>query len=187
MGLSGLKVFWQFLNRSLLVWLFSVWLWANFLIHLLSLLWWPAPPTIHRGLEWPQCLNCSLSVCLSACSLSVLCLSSNFLILLLILLYYSSVSSVIYWPALPTIHRGLEWPQCLNCSLSVCLIVLCLWANFLILLLILLWIKYWPAFPEMTLGDKVASVFELFSVCLIVLCLSVCKFSNFSSPHPPLL
>ena len=29
---------------------------------------------------------------------------------------------------------------------------------------------------------RVASVFELFSVCL-----SVSKFSNFSSPHPPLL
>ena len=59
-----------------------------------------------------------------------------------------------YWPALPTIHRGLEWPQCLNC---------------------------WPAFPEMTLGDKVASVFELFSVLcsLFVLCLIVGKFSNF--------
>ena len=41
----------------------------------------------------------------------------------------------------------------------------------------------WPAFPEMTLGDKVASVFELFSVCLFVclfvLCLIVGKFSNF--------
>ena len=28
------------------------------------LLNWPAPPTIHRGLEWPQFLNCSLLVCL---------------------------------------------------------------------------------------------------------------------------
>ena len=27
--------------------------------------YWPAPPTIHRGLEWPQCLNC-LFVCLFA-------------------------------------------------------------------------------------------------------------------------
>ena len=52
---------------------------------------WPAPPTIHRGLEWPQFLNCSLSVCLLDCSLS-----ANFLIfLLLILLFYSTVSSVI--------------------------------------------------------------------------------------------
>ena len=24
---------------------------------------WPAPPTIHRGLEWPQFLNCSLLDC----------------------------------------------------------------------------------------------------------------------------
>ena len=89
---------------------------------------WPAPPKIHRGLEWPQCLNCSLF----DCSL----FSANFLILLLILLCYSSVSYVIYWPAPPTIHRGLEWPQCLNCSLFF---VLCLSSNFLILLLILLY------------------------------------------------
>ena len=30
--------------------------------------YWPAPPTIHRGLEWPQCLNSDfvyLIVCLS--------------------------------------------------------------------------------------------------------------------------
>merc|ERR1711867_79717 len=97
--------------------------------------YWPALPTIHRGLEWPQCLNCSLF----DCSL----FSANFLILLLILLCYSSVSYVIYWPAPPTIHRGLEWPQCLNCSLSVCL-----------------------------------------SACSLSV---LCKFSNFSSPHPPLL
>ena len=59
-------------------------------------------PTIHRGLEWPQCLNCSLSVCLSACSLFD-CLWANFLIHLLILLCYSSVSSVI-GPRFPTSH-----------------------------------------------------------------------------------
>merc|ERR1712240_15223 len=29
-----------------------------------------------------------------------------------------------YWPAPPSIHRGLEWPQSLN-RLLVCLIVLC--------------------------------------------------------------
>ena len=57
-----------------------------------SLQYWPAPPTIHRGLEWPQFLNCSLSVCLI-----VLWLSANFLsFLLLIILFYSTVSSVIY-------------------------------------------------------------------------------------------
>ena len=48
---------------------------------------WPAPPTIHRGVEWSQFLNCSLLDC---------SLSANFLIfLLLILLFYSFVSSVI--------------------------------------------------------------------------------------------
>ena len=34
---------------------------------------WPAPPTIHRGVEWSQFLNCSLFVCLFVC-LFVLCL-----------------------------------------------------------------------------------------------------------------
>ena len=42
---------------------------------LYSYTYWPAPPTIHRGLEWPQFLNSlfsvCLSVCLSVCSLSV--------------------------------------------------------------------------------------------------------------------
>ena len=53
----------------------------------------PPPPTIHRGLEWPQFLNCSLIVLW----LFSVCLSANFLIfLLLILLFYSTVSSVIY-------------------------------------------------------------------------------------------
>ena len=33
--------------------------------------YWPAPPTIHRGLEWPQFLNSLIVLCLSACSLSV--------------------------------------------------------------------------------------------------------------------
>ena len=100
---------------------------------------WPAPPTIHRGLEWPQCLNC-LFVCLFVCLLDCLFWANFLIFLLLILLFYSIL--LCYWPAPPTIHRGLEWPQCLNCLFSVCLIVclfsVCLWANFLILLLILL-------------------------------------------------
>ena len=54
----------------------------------ICVIYWPAPPSIHSGLEWPQSLN----------RLIVLCsLSANFLIfLLLILLFYSTVSSVIY-------------------------------------------------------------------------------------------
>ena len=44
--------------------------------------YWAAPPTIHRGLEWPQCLNCLFFVCLIVCSLS-----ANILISLLILLF----------------------------------------------------------------------------------------------------
>ena len=31
---------------------------------LLDKIYWPAPPTIHRGLEWPQFLNSLFSVCL---------------------------------------------------------------------------------------------------------------------------
>merc|ERR1712215_449681 len=49
-----------------------------------SLVIGPLPPTIHRGLEWPQvlnslsvCLFVCLSVCLSVCLL-VLCKFSNF-------------------------------------------------------------------------------------------------------------
>ena len=34
---------------------------------------WPAPPSIHRGLEWPQCLNRLIVLCL------LVCLSANFL------------------------------------------------------------------------------------------------------------
>ena len=33
---------------------------------------------------------------------------------------------------------------------------------------------------------RVASAFEMFCACLLD-CLCVCKFSHFSSPHPPLI
>merc|ERR1712115_133744 len=33
-----------------------------------------------------------------------------------------------YWPAPPTIHRGLEWPQFLNSLFSVCLFSVCLFS-----------------------------------------------------------
>ena len=93
---------------------------------------WPAPPSIHRGLEWPQCLKCSLIVAKFSNFL-------NFNVLYCNIKYYSVPKqySGVYWPAPPTIHRGVEWSQFLNCSLFVCLFVR--------------------------------------------------KFSNFSSPHPPLL
>ena len=32
----------------------------------------------------------------------------------------------LYWPASPTIHRGLEWPQFLNSLFSDCLFSVCL-------------------------------------------------------------
>merc|ERR1711873_262314 len=46
--------------------------------------YWPAPPSIHRGLEWPQLLNrlfdCSLLVCLEANFLIFLLLTSSFIV-----------------------------------------------------------------------------------------------------------
>ena len=70
------------------------------------------------------------------------CTSTNYF---LILLFYSIL--LCYWPALPTIHRGLEWPQFLNCSLSVCLfvclIVLCKFSNFLYFNVLYCTVKYY--------------------------------------------
>merc|ERR1712240_274295 len=85
--------------------------------------------------------------------------------------------------------RGLEWPQCLNCLFD-CSLIVCLSANFLIfLLLILLSVVLSPLLlarsPEYPQRIRVVSVFEFF-VCLIVLCLCVSKFSNFFLFHPPL-
>ena len=86
--------------------------------------YWLAPPSIHRGLEWPQSLNRLFDCKFSHFSSPhpPLC---------------STVSSVIYWPAPPSIHRGLEWAQSLN----------------------------------------------RFSDCLFDCSLLDCKFSHFSSPH----
>ena len=53
--------------------------------------------------------------------------------------------SVQYWPAPPTIHRGLEWPQFLNC-----LSVLCLFS-------VLIKLARSPEYPQRI---RVASVFE---------------------------
>ena len=119
-----------------------------------------------RSPDDPQGIRVASVFELSVCSL----FSANFLIfLLLILLFYSIL--LCYWPAPPTIHRGLEWPQCLNClsvCLSVCLIV-CLFSV----------TKFsnsspHPPFllarsPDDPQRIRVASVFE-FSVCLFVLC-----------------
>ena len=59
---------------------------------------WPTPPSIHRGLEWPQCLNCLIVLCL------FVCLSANFLIFLLLILLYICLSPLL-------LARSLEYPQ----------------------------------------------------------------------------
>merc|ERR1712243_299895 len=69
---------------------------------------WPAPPTIHRGLEWPQFLNSLIVLCLSVCSLSV-CKFSNFI-------QYSTVeySTVQYKAAGPPSR------DCSECDYRIC-------------------------------------------------------------------
>merc|ERR1712240_622457 len=63
----------ELLENSLLVCLlvskFSNFSSPHLLFYSCLLCYWPAPSSIHRGLEWPQCLN-SVSVCLLDCSLS---------------------------------------------------------------------------------------------------------------------
>ena len=87
-----------------------------------------------------------------------------------------------YWPATPSIHRGLEWPQCLN-SVSVCLFFACVFvskfSNFF-LFHPPLFIQYsteecstvqlLARDPEYPQRIRVASVFE-FCVCLFFVCL----------------
>ena len=119
-------------------------------------------------------------------------MSANFLIFLLL-----TYSFIVLSPLL--LARSPEYPQRIRVAsafemffacLLACLLD-CLEANFLIFLLLtssfivlspLLLARY-PEYPQRI---RVASVFELF-IYLFVLCsLLVCKFSNFSSPHPPL-
>ena len=140
--------------------------------------YWPAPSSIHRGLEWSQCLKRLIVPWL----FFVLCLSANFLIFLL--LTSSFIDWLLcYWPAPSSIHRGLEWSQCLNRLIACSLFFVCLEANFLIFLLLTssfivlspLLLARSPEYPQRI---RVASVFEPF-----VLCLHVCKqiFSFFFS------
>merc|ERR1712121_299865 len=64
-------------------------------------------------------MGCSLAVCLLVSKFSNF--SSPHL------LFYSCL--LCYWPATPSIHRGLEWPQCLN-SVSVCSLLVSKFSNF---------------------------------------------------------
>merc|ERR1712002_395216 len=67
---------------------------------------WPAPSSIHRGLEWPQCLN-SMSVCLF-----FVCLSANFLIFssfILLFLYSTVQKSAVQYSYL--LASSLEYPE----------------------------------------------------------------------------
>merc|ERR1711873_303309 len=76
-----------------------------------------------------------------------------------------------YWPAPPSIHRGLEWPQLLN-RLFDCSLLVCLEANFLIFLLltssfIVLSSLLLARSPEYPQRNRVASVFEPFDCSLL--------------------
>ena len=105
-----------------------------------TVIYWPAPSSIQRGLEWTQLLK-RLIVC-SLCAW----LSANFLIFpsfILLFLYSTVQKSAVqysYWPAPLSIQRGLEWTQLLK-RLSVCLIVPCVSAN-------------WPAPSSIRRGSR---------------------------------
>ena len=138
----------------------------NRIVLLYTVIYWPAPPTIHRGLEWPQCLNCSVFDCL------IVCLIVNFLIFLLL-----TSSFIVLSPLL--LARSPEYPQRIRVAsvfepFVLCLIV-CLEANFLIFLLltssfIVLSPLLLARSPEYPRRIRVTLVFEL-----LVLCLSACK------------
>merc|ERR1712240_682628 len=123
---------------------------------------WPAPPSIHRGLEWPQSLN-RLSVCLI-----VLCLEANFLIFLLLTSSFIVLSPLLLAcsPEYPQRIRVASVFETLDCSLSVCVS-----ANFLIFLLLTssfivrspLLLARSLEYPQRI---RVVSVFELY-VCLL--------------------
>ena len=148
---------------------------ANFLIFLLLtssfidclLCYWPAPSSIHRGLEWSQSLN-RLSVWL-------------FFVLCLCVSKFSHFSSPhppfkVLSPLL--LARSPEYPQRIRVAsvfeffvwLSDCSLLVCLEANFLIFLLLTssfivlspLLLARSPEYPQRI---RVASVFEP-SVCL---------------------
>ena len=70
--------------------------------------YWPAPPTIHRGFEWPQFLNSLIVLCLFVCLFSV-CKFSNFI-------QYSTVeySTVQYKAAGPPSR------DCSECDYRIC-------------------------------------------------------------------
>ena len=84
-----------------------------------------------QRIEWSQCLKRLILGCLQIFSFFPLSSSSFYTV------QYRRVqySTVIYWPATPSIHRGLEWPQLLKRLFSAWLLV-CLEANFLIFLLL---------------------------------------------------
>ena len=102
--------------------------------------------------------------------------------------------SDLYWPAPPTIHRGLEWPQCLNClfvCLYVCLIV-CSGQIFSFFFSssssFIVFSSVIGPLPRRSTGDYSGlSVWTVcLSVCLFVWLSVLCKFSHLSSPHPPM-
>merc|ERR1712237_131799 len=93
---------------------------------------WPAPPTIHRGLEWPQFLNSDFVLCLLDCLFSV-CLWANIIHFIHFISFISnskifavlapytqniaqgkkndSIINAVYSGSLhPALHRNGGWP-----------------------------------------------------------------------------
>ena len=105
-------------------WEFTLYLFIIDWWTLVCLIYWPAPSSIQRGLEWTQLLKRVLVLCLWANFL----ICSSFILLFLYSTVQKSAVQYSYWPAPSSIHRGLEWSQSLkrlivwlsDCSLCVC-------------------------------------------------------------------
>merc|ERR1712240_880095 len=143
---------------------------------------WPAPPSIHRGLEWPLCLNRLFLDCLSVSKFS------NFFLFHPPLFIQDSTEEC---STVQLLARSLEYLQrirvvsvfeLLDCLLD-CSLIICVSANFLIFLLLTssftvlspLLLARSPEYPQRI---RVASVFEP-SDCLLDCSLFACVSANF--------
>jgi len=130
---------------------------------------WPAPPSIHRGLEWPQSLN-RFFVCLLDCSLFG-SKSSNF----------SSPHLLLYRLSPLLLARSLEYPQRIRVvsvfEPSDCLIV-CIRCEFISIHPALHRNGGWAAAPGVTSERRLEGLCIHFLICCL---LSVCNI--FTTPR----